>query len=705
MSKAANCVDMSNAREHGGDWALLGFYYQMLAILGIGTLGSEKLATSDADTRLFLTTVTSDKDVTLISEEGGQDTTLLAGAHRILFQCKHSSNPVGSPVDMSEFRDVLKGFAYSLLLAEKSSGPPICGCILLTNRLPHDAIAEVKTIVQQCRDALAWQSSQISNVVQNTSAFAALPVHFKKQMRPFQGDITGLVDYWLSDKDVHGAITKRPEKKLLKAALRVLPTFYFLTEVHQSQYENIFAKFAEGYGATKEETEGAVTLMLGQLLQATGQLKRIALEDFVKSVTGQPNSRRLTPDGIGTWCASSWKSWGDERDARLGWFVDRPDIQNKITQAFLENKRIIFLVGSGGCGKTESLLEMTARKVNQFASVTDFPGFVAIKGCPEVKPDWLETAVGKWANRGYSPDQRLDMPIARLAIANPKLTLLLTLGLDGLDEEFPARETLDALVEATREREDLLLILTVRGSEYTDVSHFIHRNKPFPSFSRDIDPDIAVINVGEFNYGEVLNILASGVSPDLSNEVQQLVAGYDVNISSALVSISASYENKARTTSDLPYFIDSLKHPRMLGASVLAEQQSSGTLHNALLGDNDATNRIARIFIGHFLSKYKHRRKEKEMPLVHDYAALVKQVATITSNSSTALLETIWVDIVAQNMPSMSSKASQLFNEAASGGLIVIEDETASPREWEWKHSFVASYLASKPIMDFCPNE
>lgn len=278
---------MSNAREHGGDWALLGFYYQMLAILGIGTLGSEKLANSDADTRLLLTTMTSDKDVILISEEGGQDTTLLAGEHRIVFQCKHSSNPVGSLVDMSEFRDVLESFAYSLLLAEKSSGPPVCGCILLTNRFPHDAIAEVKTIVQQCRDALAWQSDQANNVVQDTSAFEALPVHFKGQKRPFQGDIKGLVANWLSDKDVHGAITKSPEKHLLNAALRVLPTFYFLTEVHQSHYENIFAKFAEAYGATKKETEDAVARMLGRLLQATGQLKRLTLDDFVESVTGQ----------------------------------------------------------------------------------------------------------------------------------------------------------------------------------------------------------------------------------------------------------------------------------------------------------------------------------------------------------------------------------------------------------------------------------
>ncbi len=275
-------LSMSSAREHGGDWALLGFYYQMLAVLGIGTLNCEELPASDADTKSLLTTVTSDKDIILISEEGDQDVALLAGEHRILFQCKHSSNPVSRTVDMSEFRSVLEGFAYNLLSVEKTSNSVISGYILLTNRLPHSVIHEVKEIVQQCRDALCWQSNQINNVVQDTKAFEDLRVVFSKQNHSPEWSIKELVMDWLLKRDKKGKVKEVPDNKLLQAALRVLPNFYFLTEVNQSLYQEAFVRFAQRYGATDKEAENAVDSMLGKMLQSSGRTKQIRLRTYLK---------------------------------------------------------------------------------------------------------------------------------------------------------------------------------------------------------------------------------------------------------------------------------------------------------------------------------------------------------------------------------------------------------------------------------------
>lgn len=674
----------------------------MLATLGIGTLSSAALPIAHADTRSLLVTFTSDKNSVLFSEQSGQDITLVAGSHRILFQCKHSSNPVNEPVDMSEFRSVLEGFAHSLLLAEENPGPAVGGCILLTNRLPHEAVAEVKTVVQRCRDALGWQNGQINQIAQDASAYKNLLVDFRKQKRGFQGTIEALVTDWLSDKDRKGNVVDSPEDKLVRAALRVLPAFYFLTEAHQSQFEESFTRFARRYGATEAETENAVSAMLGRMLQASGQSRALTLGDFVKAITGRADAKEMTPAGICGPCAESWKRWVADRGARPDWTVPRRTVQSEISRSFLEGKRIIFLVGSGGCGKTEALLEATAQRLDRFTSATGFPGFVAVKGCPEVKLDWLETAVGEWANRGEPPYQKVDRPIVRLSTANPDLPLLLSLGLDGLDEEFPSRETLDALIHIIRQRADTLLVLTVRGSEYKDVSRYIHRYRTSPSLHPS-DPDVGLVIVDEFDDEELLAALAAGAGRDLSDEVRGLFSEDGRNTGVSLVSLASSYGGRAGSASGGDTLTSSLKHPRMLGAFIIAEQHRSGTILDALNGDDAAKGRVAKVFLSHFLSKYEHRRQANNLPSAHDFAVLIKQIATATANSPTASTETSWPDAAAHIGTIERSRATQLFDEAASGGLIFIVDETASPREWEWKHPFVSAYVASVPVREFLP--
>lgn len=695
---------MSNGRQHGGDWALLGFYYQILATLGVGTLRSESVPTPGVDTFSLLVTFTSDKEMILTSEEGGEDITLLAGNQLILFQCKHSSSPAGALLDMSGFREVLKGFAHSLLHAEKSQMPMVCGCILLTNRLPHAAIAEIKSIIHQCRVALGFQNSQFNPVPPETAAYRALPIKFNNQKHPFQGNMRDLVSNWLSDKDKHGEITKLPENDILQAALRVLPAIYFLTDIHQLQIEEMFKSFANRYGATPKEAEDAITNMVGKVLRASGHSITLTLEDFRTAIAGRSDGREMTPAGIRNPCAESWQRWVDDRGARPEWITPRPTIQNKISQAFLEGKRIVFLVGSGGCGKTEAMLELTAQKINQFEAESDFPGFVALRGCPEMKNDWLETTVGEWANRGELSYQTVTIPLARLSIANPNLPLILLIGLDGLDENFPSRDTLDSLIKETRKRNDLYLIMTVRGNEYKDFSHFIHRHRIAPPFNTP-ELDIGIVPVGEFGGEELLAVLASGISQDLSDEVREYLPQHDGSADTSFATMASGYGREAESAAGDYSLVHSLKHPRMLGAFILAEKQSPGTAHKALYGDNVAQNRVAYVFIHHFLGKYSHRRKDKELPPVYEFATLIKEVAANTLTNSVIRMETIWTDAAAQTGVMSRSKAAQLFDEAASGGLILIVDETASSREWEWRHPIVADYLSNTSVREFCPNE
>jgi len=482
----------------------------------------------------------------------------------------------------------------------------------------------------------------------------------------------------------------------------VLPAFYFLTEAHQSQFEEIFNRFARRYGATQAETEDAVSAMLGRMFQASGQSRPLTLGDFVKAITGRADSREMTPAGIHVPCSESWKRWVGDRDARPGWTVPRRTVQSEISRTYLEGKRIIFLVGPGGCGKTEALLEATAQKLDRFTSTAGFPGFVAVNGCPEVRPDWLETAVGEWANRGDPPYQRIDYPVVRLSTANPDLPLLLLLGLDGLDEEFPLHETLNALVEIARRREDILLVLTVRGSEYKDVSRYIHRYRQSPSLQPP-DPDVGVVIVDEFEDEDLLAALAAGAGRDLSDEVRERLSEEGGSTGVSLASMASSYRGRIGSASGEGTLTGSLRHPRMLGAFVLAERQRSGTIREALDGDGAARSRVAQVFLSHFLSKYEHRRQAKGLPPAYDFAVLIKQVTADTTDNPTASTETGWPDAAAQTGIIERGRAMQLFDEAASGGLISIVDETASPREWEWKHPFVSAYVASAPVREFLP--
>ncbi len=691
---------MADARLQGGDWALLGFYYQMIMLLGLGTLNNEPLQAADGDTRLLVKTFTANEEHTLRFEDAGQDISIIAGGKRLLCQAKHSSNPK-TTFDPSSFREILASFASSLEYIDKQGGPAVCGCILLTNRIPHAVVALIKIIVQQCRDALGWKANQVNQLPVKSSAYANLTVTFKKGRKLYNQPLKSLVEHWLTDYHRNGKVKKAHDEVLVEQALRVLPGLYFVTEAHQHDFERTFISFAKRYGALDDKIEDAKNQLVGELMGGIKIKHLLTKKDFIKAITDYKDALELTPKGIGQYCVAEWDNWCKARNARPEWIAFRSDIQSEFEQALQENKRLIFLIGEGGCGKTELLTQLTQSRVDMLRNSNSFDGFVVLESCFDLQSDWFIQAVGRWANRGIGAEQSLDQPYTHLTIANPDVKHLLFVGFDGLDENFPDESVLKRTIEDVRSRNDVCLIMTSRGREYKDVHRYINR------WSRSSytvpEQDIAIISVNELQANDLQEVVQKGTHLDIRNYAgwKQISSGGTNDVP---MSLEAAFNARnLRVPSEVDSFIVSLKHPRLLGAFIDVGQHEIGTAEAALRGDVLARNKVANAFVKQFLSKYEHRRERNDLPSTNNFAVLLCELAKATFEVSVALTETTWSGIAVEIGIVRKHEAEELFEEAASGGIISIVDENAANREWKWKHGFVVMYLADTPFRMILP--
>jgi hypothetical protein len=145
-----------------------------------------------------------------------------------------------------------------------------------------------------------------------------------------------------------------------------------------------------------------------------------------------------------------------------------------------------------------------------------------------------------------------------------------------------------------------------------------------------------------------------------------------------------------------------LRHPRLLGAFIFSELKQAGTANAALGGAPDAWARIAIEFLWQFLMKYIHRRESKDLPSHEEFNGVLHAVASKTSEGVERSTENDWLSIAWSREQIPTTKARRLFEEALSGGLIVVANN-GSDREWEWRHPFVADYLASDTRRRHCP--
>ena len=691
---------MADARLQGGDWALLGFYYQMVATLGLGVLNNEPLQAADDDTRLLVATFTTDKKAVFDFEYGGQDVAITSGEKCLLFQAKHSGNPANA-FDQSGFRKLLTSFADSLKHVDEQGGSAICGCILLTNRIPHEALKSIKNIIQECRNALGWAGTQANGLPTKSDKYAKLSVKFDEGECSHDGSLKDLVKLWLTnfdkDKNTKG---EPPTAKQIEYALRALPGLYFVTEAHQHHFEQEFTKFAEKYGALPDEINNAKYGLLGRLISGINVKQPLTISDFVAAITKHREARELTPQGVGQHCVQKWDKWCKECTARPDWIAFRSDIQSDFEQALQEGKRLIFLIGDGGCGKTELLTQLTQSRIDMLRNGNSFDGFVVLANCSDLQSQWLSKAVGEWANRGIAAEQSLDQPYTRLTIANPDAKHLLFVGFDGLDENFPDESVLKRTIEDVRirssndeSRKDVCLIMTSRGREYKNIHQFINR-KGRSSYI-DAEDDIALIYVNELKAQDVQAVVEKGTQIRITEYAAWDQVG-SVETNDVPVSLEAAFNARdLRISPEKDDFIESLKHPRLLGAFVDVGQHEAGVAESALRGDVAARNKVANAFIRQFLSKYDHRRKRSDQPSINHFAMLICKVAQSTLYSPVTLTEDEWCSIAVLSGIVRDHEAGELFEEAASGGLISIRDENADNREWRWKHPFVAKYLAT----------
>jgi len=512
------------------------------------------------------------------------------------------------------------------------------------------------------------------------------------------------VIHWLREYKDDGTI-KEPTSQEVTGTLLALPLIHLVTKKNTGKFIDQFNAFAKRYGATDDEADAAVGYLMAYLMRDPNVPKSLTQATVIRAIAKFPEAKPLLPADIGPQCVKRWQEWCSEGGLRAKWVIDRRLLVARVDAEAAKGNRVIFLVGGGGCGKTELLSAMTERTVGALQTDSTFEGF-PVMGWSAVDASWLEEEIGLWAMRGTSPDCRLDNPVTRLRTANPGVILLLQLALDGIDEEQISPRTLKAIIETARTSTDICLLITTRERDFRKIVEIVEPRRDLPS--KELPQFIGLVQVEDFDDDEFSLALRNGpfhtadaggshyLSLSDSNKYfvsgteQPVVSPFDMRLSTGPIGVSPPNGS----------FIASLRHPRMFSTVFHADIEAPGIAARALSGEAEAIEVIARMYLMRFFRKYKLRREQLGLPFAADFASLLRHMATQTLSSSAPTTEAAWRQ--GQSTMFMSvSKAPQLFEEAASGGLVAVLDEMSHDREWRWKHYFVAQYLAKTPIREY----
>lgn len=644
---------MSDGRLEGGERSLLGFYYQMVVTLGMGALLTHramKIPDNGSIQILARAFEVTGMPVTLKPEQLGQDAHVVSGNIQMLFQMKHSGDPALHPIGLTDFREILKGLSISHVEALKEN-IHIDHFVIITNRPGNDNIKRIEAIVAGC---------QIKS----------------GQTIEFTGQ-TKTLEEWLRDW-----LTDRPEKKppvppsgdVLNAALYVFPRLIFVAPVPLEMWRDAFRTFAHRYGVQDDEIEAAEDRLVGKLLRQTALPYKLGRTELVKELTGFRQALDLTPNSIGLLCASMWRARLVKNQTREAWMISR---RINGLDEIMRNKRILFVTGRGGTGKSVLLAQVLEPTIEQLEKNVDFEGYVATERCHVVRAHWLERTIGEWAKRGEAGYECLLSPLQRLRIANPSARYLLWIALDGLDEQFPAESELHQLIAMTKARDDMCLILSCRKEDKGRVLRILYPSETGNRYDINGDPDIGEVEVPDFQDNELLEVIDQGMGSDARERIAATLGIPSLSIGANVVPADDK-------------IVESFKHPRMAGAFVSVVQHNRSLVFAILDGNQSYALRVlAHKFLEQFLIKYADRQVQKSLPDVDDFIEVL-QVAAKQSMSSGMITLQQWISIARDNAQITSPTARKMLAEAISGGLI---DTDGDSDRRIWRHLFVAECL------------
>ena len=132
----------------------------------------------------------------------------------------------------------------------------------------------------------------------------------------------------------------------------------------------------------------------------------------------------------------------------------------------------------------------------------------------------------------------------------------------------------------------------------------------------------------------------------------------------------------------------------MFAAFMALRIQNPLRLEEALSSLPQGLQEVADLFLQQFFTKYQQRHQEKSLRDRRWCQNMLAHIAIRTRYQKESLFPKDWNHFARETGESSITDAGLLFEEADSGGLITILKPHS--REWEWRHRFVAEYLAEK---------
>ena len=614
--------------SNGGRWALAGFLYQIVGILGITARpGHELIPTTKAEDEIDVLLNLADvgNSFQAYHEQYGQDG--LLKFHRlklnekdkcILLQFKYSTKSPPIKIGRDELKKIIKKLDESAQEL-KASGQEITACVLITNR--QLTSGRVNTA-----DKL-WEDEQ------------------KK------------------DRDDYK----------LRHVLE-MPMETFGTDLR---------RFAQEHGTTDNDIIQGVEKLVGKVLITTIEEPTDAIltkEILIEAFTGCRNAKPLIPRSVSVLCEHELDG------VRVGL------LGNPVRRAVLEDlgrisnqRALVVLHGIGGCGKTVTMWHWIRENgdFKTFSTVREVSrSWVVNKVC-----DWANLP-----NEHPWRIEQTRNAIDRLRIANPNHQLpIIHLGLDGLDEECDStqKEYVKQIVrwfwdeDVTAQQElrspRAMLVVTCRDVEYfkskwgpDDVSG---------GFSPVDDPaclEVPIFSTKELDEA-IKNDLLDG---NIRNRIKMTI---DDSHDDDIISSLQNYDPNSSIVDKLIFH--AIRHPTIWRAFL---DLDNNTQDDILDGNPNALGQLAKIFVNRFCQKviYRERIFEQRVDRVQ---AVLYSIAQHCSTRGNILYEyqSDWATPSFRDGYVNSIEAKRLYSEALSGGLIT-EDGLRWRWSYDWVREFLS---------------
>jgi hypothetical protein len=358
----------------GGIWALGGYLYQTIGLLGISAsisnLKTDLPGTdNDLDILIQLVNVSQPEGLGIRPEAYNQDAFIHTYGfgltdEGVFIQFKYSAQIPPPPIGRQEVQEIIDTFDNSVRRA-RSSGQNVTACVLITNRrFTPDGIGEQ-----------LWQDKKIDP--QRTY-----------ELREIVG-------------------------------------------ISSDAFKDELREFAMRRGATERQFEAGIERLTGQIIfQAVGKSvdARTFNEALAEAFTNYPYTKPVSASDLQGVCQNRLDEFA--RSLRIDLWQFSP-VQRDVFQdlfSLIQSRALVGLCGHGGYGKSVLLWQLLANRPSSICDICD--GI-------NIRTAWIPYLINH-EFRGLPLDQcyePIEQALARLATANRRLPKpILWLGLDGLDE-------------------------------------------------------------------------------------------------------------------------------------------------------------------------------------------------------------------------------------------------------------------------------